>query len=100
VATLNDVYGTPIVVPNIWALQQGNDASGGDANDMYFTAGLPGPDGGPHGLLGRLQAAPVVIATNVVNGASFQPTLAPNTWVTIMGANLRGLHGYGTTRTS
>ncbi len=90
VATLDDVYGTPIVVPGIWALQQGNGASGGDANAIYFTAGLPGPDGGPHGLLGRLQAAPVVAAANVVNGASFQSALAPNTWVTITGANLSG----------
>jgi uncharacterized protein (TIGR03118 family) len=90
VATLDDAYGTPIVVPNIWALQQGNGGSGGDANAIYFTAGLPGSDNGEHGLLGRLQAAPVVTSADVVNGASFQPTLAPNTWVTITGANLSG----------
>ena len=80
----------PIVIPNIWALQPGNGGSGGDANAIYFTAGIPGPDGGNHGLFGRLQAAPVVTATNVVNGASFQPSLAPNTWVTITGGNLAG----------
>ena len=90
VATLNDVYGTPIVVPNIWALQLGNGASGGDANAIYFTAGLPGPDGGPHGLLGRLQAAPVITPANVLNGASFQAPIAANTWVAITGANLAG----------
>jgi uncharacterized protein (TIGR03118 family) len=90
VATLNDAYGSPIVVPGIWALQAGNGGSGGDANAIYFTAGVPGPDGGEHGLLGRLQAAPVVSAANVVNGASFQSTLAPNTWVSITGANLSG----------
>ena len=88
VATLNDVYGTPIVVPGLWALQVGNGGSGGDANAIYFTAGIPGPDNGNHGLLGRLQAAPVVTATNVTNGASFQPAIAPNTWVTITGGNL------------
>ncbi|HLY18372.1 MAG TPA: TIGR03118 family protein [Bryobacteraceae bacterium] len=90
VATLNDAYGTPIVVPSLWALQQGNGGSGGDANAIYFTAGLPGPDGGPHGLLGRLQAAPVITSAGVLNGASFQSAIAPNTWVTIKGSNLAG----------
>jgi len=90
IATLNDVYGVPIVVPNLWALQAGNGGSGGDINAVYFTAGIPGPDGAPHGLLGRLQAAPTVTADNVVNGASFLPVIAPNTWVTITGANLSG----------
>ena len=90
VATLNDVYGTPIVVPNIWALQLGNGGSGGDANAIYFTAGLPGPDNLPHGLLGRIQAAPVITAANVLNGASFQSALAPNTWVSVIGSNLSG----------
>ncbi len=90
IATLNNGDGTPIVIPNLWALQAGNGGSGGDANAVYFTAGIPGPDNGNHGLLGRLQAAPIVTATNVVNGASFQPAIAPNTWVTITGGNLSG----------
>ena len=90
VATLNDVYGTPIVVPGLWALQAGNGGSGGDINAVYFTAGIPGPDSEPHGLLGRLQAAPIVTADNVVNAASFLPAIAPNTWVTIKGGNLSG----------
>jgi uncharacterized protein (TIGR03118 family) len=89
-ATLNDVYGTPIVVPGLWALQAGNGGSGGDINAVYFTAGIPGSDGLPHGLLGRLQAAPIVAADNVVNAASFLPAIAPNTWVTITGGNLSG----------
>jgi uncharacterized protein (TIGR03118 family) len=90
IATLNNVDGTPIVIPNLWALQVGNGGSGGDANAVYFTAGIPGPDNGNHGLLGRLQAAPVLTAADVVNGANFQPAIAPNTWVSIMGANLSG----------
>jgi len=86
---LNDLLGTPIVVPNLWALQAGNGGSGGDSNAIYFTAGIPGPDGGPHGLFGRLQAAPQSGSSQVLNGGSFQPGLiAPNTWVTIQGANL------------
>jgi uncharacterized protein (TIGR03118 family) len=89
-ATLNDVYGGPIAIPNLWALQVGNGGSGGDANAVYFTAGIPGPDNMTHGLLGRLQAAPIVSAANITNGASFQPGIAPNTWVTIKGGNLSG----------
>jgi uncharacterized protein (TIGR03118 family) len=89
-ATLNDVYGAPIVIPNLWALQVGNGGSGGDSNAVYFTAGIPGPDDMTHGLLGRLQAAPIVTAADVINGASFQPGIAPNTWVTIKGGNLSG----------
>jgi uncharacterized protein (TIGR03437 family) len=88
VATLNDVYGSPIVVPGLWALQPGNGGNGGDAAAVYFTAGIPGPDNGSHGLLGRLQAAPAITAESVVNGGSFQPGIAPNTWITIKGANL------------
>ncbi len=90
IATLDDVYGIPIVIPNLWALQVGNGGSGGDSNAIYFTAGIPGPDMGNHGLFGRIQAAPVVTASNVVNGASFEPPIAPNTWVTITGGNLSG----------
>jgi len=90
IATLNDVSGATISIPNLWALQVGNGGSGGDANAVYFTAGIPGPDNGNHGLLGRLQSAPIVTATDVINGASFQPGIAPNTWVTIKGGNLSG----------
>jgi len=90
IATLDSVDGATIVIPNLWALQVGNGGSGGDANAVYFTAGIPGPDMGNHGLLGRLQAAPIVTAADVVNGASFQPAIAPNTWVTITGGNLSG----------
>jgi uncharacterized protein (TIGR03437 family) len=88
VATLDDVYGSPIVIPNLWALQVGNGGNGGDPNAVYFTAGISGPDNGNHGLFGRVQAAPVISAANVFNGASFQPALAPNTFITISGANL------------
>jgi uncharacterized protein (TIGR03118 family) len=90
IATLANADGAPISIPNLWALQPGNGGSGGDANAVYFTAAIPGPDGGNHGLLGRLQAAPIVTATGVVNGASFQPAIAANTWVTIAGGNLSG----------
>jgi len=88
IATLHDVIGASIEVPNLWALQVGNGGSGGDPNAVYFTAGIPGPDNGSHGLFGRLQGAPVVLTAQVLNGGSFQAGVAPNTWVSIKAANL------------
>jgi uncharacterized protein (TIGR03118 family) len=88
IATLNDEIGTPIVVPGLWALQVGNGGSGGDASAVYFTAGIPGPDNGNHGLFGRLQAAPGFAASAVANAASVQAGIAPNTWISITGSNL------------
>jgi uncharacterized protein (TIGR03437 family) len=53
--------------------------------------------GGPHGdgavfklTLGSSQAAPPAISQSggVLNGASFQPGIAPNSWMTISGTNL------------
>ena len=76
------------MVPNLWALQVGNGGSGGDPNAVYFTAGIPGPDGGNHGLFGRLQGAPAFTAAQVLNGGSFLAGVAPNTWVSVKAANL------------
>jgi uncharacterized protein (TIGR03118 family) len=87
---VNDVLGTPVVIPNLWALQVGNGGSGGDPNDVYFTAGIPGPDKGSHGLFGRLESAPQATTQTVVNGANSQGAIAPNTWIAITGINLAG----------
>jgi len=88
VATLSDVIGATITIPNLWALQVGNGGSGGDPNAVYFTAGIPGPDNGNHGLFGRLQGSPAFTAAQVLNGGSFLTGVAPNTWVSIKAANL------------
>jgi uncharacterized protein (TIGR03118 family) len=88
VATLMDPIGAPIVIPGLWALQPGNGKSGGDANAVYLTAGIPGPDNGNHGLFGRLQAAPGVVASGVTSFAGASVAIAPNTWISIKGANL------------
>jgi uncharacterized protein (TIGR03118 family) len=87
-AQLNDALGAPIVIPNLWALQAGNGGKGGESSAIYFTAGIPGPDDGNHGLLGRLHAAPQLAASGVVNGGDPRGGLAPNTWITINGTNL------------
>jgi hypothetical protein len=44
----------------LWGLEFGNGAAGGDADKLYFTAGIPG-DGKveDHGLFGSLAAVPV-----------------------------------------
>ncbi len=55
---LQDANGAPISVPGLWALQFGNGHNGGDANTLYFTAGIA--NGGKledHGLLGSLEVA-------------------------------------------
>lgn len=89
-AALQDLKGTPISIPGLWALQVGNGGSGGDTSTIYFTAGIGGPTGAreDHGLFGSIQAGPTFSASAIVNGASFQPTAAPNTWITITGKNL------------
>lgn len=87
--TLQDVNGKPLSIPGLWGLIAGNGGSGGDANAIYFAAGIG--NGGPvqsHGLLGSLQAAPAVNPNGVVNGASFQLGTGPYTFATILGSNL------------
>jgi hypothetical protein len=49
--TLKDPDGEPIQIDGLWALKVGNGANGGDANKVYFTAGLIHET---HGLFGSL----------------------------------------------
>lgn len=56
--TLQDSSGNAIRIPGLWALRFGNGHSAGDANTLYFTAGIA--NGGSledHGLLGSIQVA-------------------------------------------
>jgi uncharacterized protein (TIGR03118 family) len=55
---LLDPDGEPIQVDGLWALQVGNGRAGGDANSVYFTAGLFDET---HGLFGAL--TPVAAGT-------------------------------------
>jgi uncharacterized protein (TIGR03118 family) len=45
--------GTPIAIPNLWALTFGNGHVGGDSQTLFFTAGV---DYAAHGLFGAIQA--------------------------------------------
>jgi uncharacterized protein (TIGR03118 family) len=90
--TLNDTHGNPLSIDGLWALNFGNNGKNIDPATLYFTAG-PGDES--HGLLGSIQAAPAFTSANLVNGASFTTSLAPNTWVSIvkgggMSATTRG----------
>ena len=55
---LVDPDGEPIQIDGLWALRVGNGGAGGNANTVYFTAGLFGE---MHGLFGSL--APVAAGT-------------------------------------
>jgi uncharacterized protein (TIGR03118 family) len=50
---LTDPDGEAIQIDGLWALRIGNGGAGGDANTVYFTAGLFGES---HGLFGSLTA--------------------------------------------
>jgi uncharacterized protein (TIGR03118 family) len=57
---LQDATGNPLMVQGLWGLIFGNgSANGGDANTLFFTAGIPG-DGNveDHGLFGSVTIAP------------------------------------------
>jgi uncharacterized protein (TIGR03118 family) len=89
--TLQDPTGHTLVISGLWALLFGNGGKGGDTSTLYFTAGIAGPYGDPtetHGLFGSIQAPPSFTAAGIVNGASFQPPLAPNTWASVLGGAL------------
>jgi uncharacterized protein (TIGR03118 family) len=68
---LTDPDGEPIQIDGLWALQVGNGRAGGDANTVYFTAGLFDET---HGLFGSL--APVAPGTPEGNAEQQMVTAA------------------------
>lgn len=60
VGTLNGPDGQPIQIDGLWGLAfGGGSANNGDANALYFTAGIAGPgDVEDHGLFGTLTVVP------------------------------------------
>jgi hypothetical protein len=55
--TLSDINGNPIRNQALWALTFGNGKSGGDANTLYFTAGI---NAEKDGLFGSIQPIPAL----------------------------------------
>jgi uncharacterized protein (TIGR03118 family) len=50
---LEDDSGSPITIPDLWGLTFGNGHAGGDANTLFFVAGVGDEQ---HGLFGTIQA--------------------------------------------
>ena len=51
IGTINDTNGTPFTEVGLWGIAFGNGGNGGDANTLYFTAGLNGEADGLFGSL-------------------------------------------------
>lgn len=51
--------GNPVTIDGLWSLTPGNGGSGGNPNNIYFTAG---PAGETEGLFGSLSAVPDVLS--------------------------------------
>lgn len=83
--TLQDQNGNSIRISGLWGLQFGNGGNGGDGNALYFAAG---PGSQKHGLFGSIQANPEISTASIVSAGSPAAGIAPNTWVSIYGANL------------
>jgi uncharacterized protein (TIGR03118 family) len=56
---LKNPQGNPVVIPGLWGLLFGNGGNGGALNELFFSAGIPGPSGNieDHGLFGDLTAS-------------------------------------------
>jgi uncharacterized protein (TIGR03437 family) len=84
-ASPNEVDGGPPTGVNVGALDVAVDSSGNlyiyGGNRVYRVSGLSSSTTTP---------APAISANGVVNGASFQPGVTANSWVTIQGTNLAG----------
>jgi uncharacterized protein (TIGR03437 family) len=94
---LQDGKGAAIHISGLWGLMFGNGSranpaavpAGGDANTLYFAAGIAGPDSvESHGLLGTIQPAPTLATNSVVNAASFAASTAPGAFTAIFGSAL------------
>jgi uncharacterized protein (TIGR03437 family) len=83
-ASPNEVDGGPPTGVNVGALDVAVDSSGNlyiyGGNRVYKVSGLSTGTTPP--------GAPAISANGVVNGASFQPGVTANSWVTIQGTNL------------
>jgi uncharacterized protein (TIGR03118 family) len=77
--------GKPLINMGLWDLTFGNGGNGGSPDDLYFTAGIPGPgEVEDHGLFGSIAVV---------------PTPEPGT-LTLIGSGLLGLIGYRRRRSS
>jgi uncharacterized protein (TIGR03118 family) len=80
--SLQDASGATLAIPGLWALSFGNGRGAGDANALYFTAGIPGPGNvEDHGLFGSIQVADATSTTQpqltpaTINNFAFMPSM-------------------------
>src|SRR5205823_173102 len=67
IGTLKNSFGGDLSIDGLWGITVGNGGSGGDANRLYFSAGL---DDETHGLFGSLSPVPEPALTGTVAGAA------------------------------
>jgi len=68
---LSDSHDEPIVIEGLWDIAFGNGVRGGDANRLYFVAGISGGVGiEEHGLFGSLSAVPAVRISRITAQAN------------------------------
>lgn len=95
---LQDAKGAAIHVSGLWGLMFGNGSGAGDANTLYFTAGVAGPGNvEDHGLFGAIQPAPAIAPNSVVNAASFTGATSPGAFTAIFGNALAATNRTWTT---
>jgi uncharacterized protein (TIGR03118 family) len=59
IGQLDGTNGKPLINLGLWDLTFGNGGSGGSQSDLFFTAGIPGPDNiEDHGLFGSIASTP------------------------------------------
>jgi uncharacterized protein (TIGR03118 family) len=77
--TLDGLGGTPLVNPGLWGIEFGDGANGFNANTLYVTAGIPGPNGQieDHGLFAAVAPVPEPVAI----------------WLTLLGFSLMAVFG-------
>ncbi len=68
--TLDDPNGNPIVIEGLWGLLFGNGGNGGATDQLFFSAGIPGPDHiEDHGLFGDITVPePSTLAIMLASG--------------------------------
>jgi uncharacterized protein (TIGR03118 family) len=71
IGQLDNPNGSLLQIEGLWALQfGGGNANSGAVNDLYFTAGIPGPDEiEDHGLFGFIAAVPEPTSATVLLSA-------------------------------
>jgi uncharacterized protein (TIGR03118 family) len=99
--SLDDGSGAALTISGLWALSFGNGRGAGDANTLYFTAGIAGPGVvEDHGLFGSIQIADAAPAQSQPSSASIVNfAFMPSTITIAAGAQVQWTNQDGTGHT-